>query len=120
MPIGEGDARYGWPELQVGVVREALAVAEALPGECLMMITPYVRTSPTTYYIIEHVAVAQFSLSTLRALHEHVTAQEQQHLSASATRAISVSRRRGVFQSMEFWFEKPLVNLEITPYVNST
>jgi hypothetical protein len=24
---------YGWPELQVGVVREAVAVAEALPGE---------------------------------------------------------------------------------------
>lgn len=31
--LAEGDARYGWPELQVGVVREALAVAEALPGE---------------------------------------------------------------------------------------
>jgi len=25
---------YGWPELQVGVVREAVAVAEALPGKC--------------------------------------------------------------------------------------
>jgi hypothetical protein len=23
---------YGWPELQIGVVREAVAVAEALPG----------------------------------------------------------------------------------------
>jgi hypothetical protein len=23
---------FGWPELQVGVVREAIAVAEALPG----------------------------------------------------------------------------------------
>lgn len=31
---GEGDAQYGWAELQVGVVREALAIAEALPGEC--------------------------------------------------------------------------------------
>jgi trafficking protein particle complex subunit 9 len=25
---------YGWPEIQVGVVREAVAVAEALPGPC--------------------------------------------------------------------------------------
>lgn len=25
---------YGWPEIQVGVVREAVAVAEALPGQC--------------------------------------------------------------------------------------
>jgi hypothetical protein len=28
---------YGWPELQVGVVREAVAVAEALPGTCLFV-----------------------------------------------------------------------------------
>jgi hypothetical protein len=26
---------YGWPELQVGVVREAIAVAESLPGKML-------------------------------------------------------------------------------------
>jgi hypothetical protein len=26
------NAQYGWPELQVGVVREALAIAEVLPG----------------------------------------------------------------------------------------
>ena len=31
--LANGDARYGWPELQVGVVREALAMAEALPGQ---------------------------------------------------------------------------------------
>lgn len=29
---GENHEPYGWPELQVGVVREAVAVAEALPG----------------------------------------------------------------------------------------
>jgi hypothetical protein len=23
---------YGWPELQIGIIREALAIAEALPG----------------------------------------------------------------------------------------
>ena len=28
---------YGWPELQVGIVREALAVAEALPGTSLWL-----------------------------------------------------------------------------------
>ena len=27
----------GWPELQVGVVREAVAVAEALPGACVIL-----------------------------------------------------------------------------------
>ena len=29
---------YGWPEIQVGVVREAVAVAEALPGRCFFSI----------------------------------------------------------------------------------
>jgi len=28
---------YGWPEIQVGVVREAVAVAEALPGQYFIM-----------------------------------------------------------------------------------
>jgi hypothetical protein len=28
---------YGWPEIQVGVVREAVAVAEALPGPCFLL-----------------------------------------------------------------------------------
>lgn len=45
--------------------------------------------------------------------------QEQQHLSSSATRAIAVSRRRGIFQSMQFWFDKPLVGIEISPCVLS-
>lgn len=39
--LGKGDARYGWPELQVGVVREALAVAEALPGELSRLLHSY-------------------------------------------------------------------------------
>ena len=26
---------HGWPELQIGIVREAIAVAEALPGDCI-------------------------------------------------------------------------------------
>lgn len=30
---------YGWPELQIGVIREAIAVAESLPGHYLLM--PY-------------------------------------------------------------------------------
>jgi hypothetical protein len=31
-PLGGNVEPYGWPEIQVGVVREAVAVAEALPG----------------------------------------------------------------------------------------
>jgi len=31
--VDEVREHFGWPELQVGVIREAIAVAEALPGE---------------------------------------------------------------------------------------
>jgi trafficking protein particle complex subunit 9 len=36
---------FGWPELQVGVVREAIAVAEALPGR----LQTWLNVSPLTY-----------------------------------------------------------------------
>jgi hypothetical protein len=32
-PVDAAKESFGWPELQVGVIREAIAVAEALPGE---------------------------------------------------------------------------------------
>lgn len=38
---------YGWPELQIGIVREALAVAEALPGmftECPREFNPLISS----------------------------------------------------------------------------
>jgi hypothetical protein len=111
--LAEGDARYGWPELQVGVVREALAVAETLPGQIMTVFSAQSRY--LRILLIEHLAVAQFSLSTLRELRDHITAQEQQHLSASANRAISIGRRRGLFHSMQFWFEDPLISIELSP-----
>jgi hypothetical protein len=33
-PLFDAQQQHGWPELQVGVVREAVAIAEALPGGC--------------------------------------------------------------------------------------
>jgi len=35
---------YGWPELQVGVVREAVAIAEALPGKAEVYHISFVLT----------------------------------------------------------------------------
>jgi hypothetical protein len=32
-PVDAAKESFGWPELQVGIIREAIAVAEALPGE---------------------------------------------------------------------------------------
>ncbi|KAF8334324.1 TRAPP II complex [Cantharellus anzutake] len=86
--------QYGWPELQVGVVREATAVTEALP---------------------DHASKAQFSLSTIKQLHQHLTASEQQHLHDSAARGLNTVRRRGGRQRIEFWPDNLIIRLDVIP-----
>ncbi|KAG8935684.1 hypothetical protein FRC02_006960 [Tulasnella sp. 418] len=85
---------FGWPELQVGVVREAVAIAEALP---------------------DYPAVAQFTLSTLRALRPHLTAQEQLQLYTTSAKALATSRRRGDDRRVAYWSGRPILSIEITP-----
>jgi hypothetical protein len=105
---------FGWAELQVGVVREAVAIAEALPGKLNFPVQEAVLTSSADY-----VAVAQFALSTLRTLYIHLTAQEQQHLYDTTLRALQVTRRRGEEPRVGFWSARPVVSVEVAPYVPS-
>ncbi|KAG8836757.1 hypothetical protein FRC18_010798 [Serendipita sp. 400] len=85
---------YGWSELQMGVVREAIAVTEALP---------------------ELASLSQFSLSSLRALYSHLTAPEQYSLYNAAKNAIQVSQRRGEDFKLEYWSGRPVVSVEVVP-----
>ena len=103
---------FGWAELQVGVVREAVAIAEALPGMLIFLAQELIVTISADY-----VAVAQFALSTLRTLYIHLTAQEQQHLYTTTLRALQVTRRRGEDTRVEFWSVRPVVSVEVAPYV---
>ncbi|KAF8163323.1 TRAPP II complex [Crassisporium funariophilum] len=84
----------GWPELQVGVVREAVAVAEALP---------------------DFPAVAQFALSSLKTLQAVLTPGDQYHLYSTATRALMTARRRGDSRAVEYWSGRPIVSISIAP-----
>ncbi|EMD38404.1 hypothetical protein CERSUDRAFT_113560 [Gelatoporia subvermispora B] len=88
------EAPFGWPELQIGIVREALAVAEALP---------------------DYPSVAQFSLSSLKTLHEVMSQAEQYQMYQAATRALAIAKRRGDSRTVEYWSGKPIVSLEILP-----
>ncbi|KAF8636691.1 hypothetical protein AX17_003496 [Amanita inopinata Kibby_2008] len=90
----ENSEPHGWPELQVGVVREAVAVAEALP---------------------DFPAVAQFSLSSLKGLRTILTPTDQLHLYSTSARAISIAKRRGDTKCVEYWSGKPVINIAITP-----
>ncbi|KAH8106969.1 TRAPP II complex [Cristinia sonorae] len=85
---------FGWPELQIGIVREAIAVAEALP---------------------DYPSVAQFSLSALKSLHPVMSEGDQHHLYNTAARALATARRRGDSRSVEYWSGRPIVSMEVIP-----
>ncbi|XP_006458106.1 hypothetical protein AGABI2DRAFT_148600 [Agaricus bisporus var. bisporus H97] len=85
---------YGWPELQVGVVREAVAVAEALP---------------------DFPAVAQFALSSLKTLQTVLSPGDQHHLYSTSMRAITTARRRGDSRFFEYWSGRPVVSVALAP-----
>lgn len=94
---GSADAAkesFGWPELQVGVIREAIAVAEALP---------------------DPLAVARISLSALKTMHSVLASSDQYHLYQTAGRALAAMRRRGDAPAVEYWAGNPFMSLALLP-----
>ncbi|KAF8844938.1 hypothetical protein BDN67DRAFT_942470 [Paxillus ammoniavirescens] len=85
---------FGWPELQVGVIPEAIAVAEALPDQ---------------------LAVARFALSALKTMHSMLTTNDQYHLYQTASRALAVTRRRGDTSTIEYWAGCPVHSIAVLP-----
>ncbi|KAI9446319.1 TRAPP II complex [Lactarius indigo] len=83
---------YGWPELQIGIIREALAVAEALP---------------------DPPSVAQFSLSALKSLHAVLSDDDQHHMYIASGKALTAAKRRGETRSIEYWSGRPVVSIEL-------
>ncbi|KAI0273777.1 TRAPP II complex [Gloeopeniophorella convolvens] len=83
---------YGWPELQIGIVREALAVAESLP---------------------DPPSVAQFSLSALKSLHTVFSDDDQYHIYYTSNRALTAAKRRGDTRLMDYWSGQPVVSIEL-------
>ncbi|KAH7926321.1 hypothetical protein BV22DRAFT_1087325 [Leucogyrophana mollusca] len=85
---------FGWPELQVGVVREAIAIAEALP---------------------DHLAVGQIALSALKSMHSVLSIGDQHHLYQTASRALAITRRRGDPSAVEYWAGRPILSIAVLP-----
>ncbi|KAI6109782.1 TRAPP II complex [Pisolithus sp. B1] len=86
--------RFGWPELQVGVIREAVAVAEALP---------------------DYLAVARISLSALKTMHSILVTADQCHLYQTASRALNILKRRGETTTIEWWAGHLAVSIALLP-----
>jgi hypothetical protein len=83
---------YGWHELQIGIIREALAVAEALP---------------------DPPSVAQFSLSALKSLHAVLSEDDQYHMYFTSSKALTAAKRRGETRLIEYWSGRPVVSIEL-------
>ncbi|KAI0670282.1 TRAPP II complex [Trametes maxima] len=92
--VNSAQEPFGWPELQIGIIREAIAVAEALP---------------------DYPAVAQFSLSALKLLHPVMSPSDQHHLYSTASRALLTAKRRGDRRVVDYWSGKPVVSIEVLP-----
>ncbi|KAG8688542.1 hypothetical protein FRC08_011380 [Ceratobasidium sp. 394] len=88
------NARFGWREVQIGVVREAVQIAEALP---------------------DHRAVAQLALMSLRQLNSWMSPGDQHHLYTLASRSLATAHRRGDAHKIDFWSWKPVVSIEVVP-----
>ncbi|CAE6527717.1 unnamed protein product [Rhizoctonia solani] len=86
--------RFGWREVQVGAVREAVQIAEALP---------------------DHRAVAQLALISLRQLNAWMSPADQHHLYTLASRSLATAHRRGDSHRIDFWSWKPVISVEVVP-----
>ncbi|GHJ88545.1 hypothetical protein NliqN6_4947 [Naganishia liquefaciens] len=88
--------RYGWPELQVAMLREAVAAAETLP---------------------DYNSIVGFATSALRTLHENLAPQAQQLLLSAYSRAMSIARRRNIPMKVSTrWIPDEVVaGLEFSP-----
>ncbi|KIJ44069.1 hypothetical protein M422DRAFT_252562 [Sphaerobolus stellatus SS14] len=86
--------QYGWSDLQVGIVREAVAIVEALP---------------------DYATVAQFDLSALKALRTVLNSADQTYLYTNSAKALLTARRRGDGRRVEYWSGNPVVNIQVTP-----
>ncbi|GAA6025577.1 hypothetical protein JCM11491_005997 [Sporobolomyces phaffii] len=88
-----GTGAFGWPGLQVGVLKDAIAIAETLP---------------------DHQAAIRFTVTALRTLSDTMPPVEQYELGQSIPRIFGAATRRGVPFELEYWGPTQLVmSLEV-------
>ncbi|GAA5989707.1 hypothetical protein JCM5350_007364 [Sporobolomyces pararoseus] len=88
-----GTGSFGWPQLQVGVLKDSIAIAETLP---------------------DHQSAIRFTVTALRTLSDTMPPTEQYELSQSIPRIFGAATRRGVPFELEYWGPTQLVmSLEI-------
>ncbi|BGO92090.1 hypothetical protein NBRC10512_000821 [Rhodotorula toruloides] len=88
-----GNGAFGWPSLQIGVLKDAIGIAEALP---------------------DYQAAIRFTVTALRSLADTMPPHEQYELSQNIPRVFAAATRRGAAFSLEYWGPTQLVmSLEV-------
>ncbi|WVF69319.1 hypothetical protein IAT40_004095 [Kwoniella sp. CBS 6097] len=91
----KGEPRFGWPELQVELLKEGITVTESLP---------------------DHPSIIRLALSALNGLHGYLNPQSQGMLSKMYPSALATTRRRGMdIGGMPWWIPgKIVLSIEVS------
>lgn len=91
------DSRFGWPELQVEMMKEGIAIAEALP---------------------DNTAVVRLCTTALHSLHSHLNPPSQAHVAKMFPGALAAIKRRGGEMGLAWWVPgKVVLSLELARWV---
>lgn len=105
---------FGWPSLQVGVLKDAIGIAEALPGALHSLPPPLTSTTLLTPPITDYQAAIRFTVTALRSLSDTMPPLEQYELSQNIPRVFAAATRRGASFDLEYWGPTQLVmSLEV-------
>ncbi|WVQ96819.1 hypothetical protein IAU59_003926 [Kwoniella sp. CBS 9459] len=91
----KGEPRFGWPELQVELLKDGITVTESLP---------------------DHPSIIRLALSALNGLHGYLNPQSQGMLSKMYPSALATTRRRGMdIGGMPWWIPgKIVLSIEVS------
>lgn len=107
---------HGWPGLWVGLAREALAIAEALPGTAALQ--RCLSRSVPDYLLEDYSAIATFALSSLKQLFMILEPEDQYHFYTSSARAMATVQRRGNDRKLKYWPGPLVASIRVAPSVS--
>ncbi|KAG0167730.1 hypothetical protein DFQ30_005723 [Apophysomyces sp. BC1015] len=84
--------RFGWPALQIDILRQCIAIAEALPDYASML-----------YY----------TTVLLKNMYQHISKEEQMRLASSIQRIVAMGKRTGQVESnVNYWGVNIVLSIE--------
>jgi hypothetical protein len=98
-PTARSARHYGWPELQVEIMKEAIAISETLP---------------------DHASIVRFCLSALNGLYPYLSPPSQAGLAKMFPASLGAIKRRGIeIGQIPWWIPgKIVLHLEVARYVS--